>query len=201
MKIRKGFLVFGLFLALMAGLSGSRTFAATPGFSIKAANTTLTAEGTGSTTFTLTSLNGYTGQVVVTCDDANPPAGAKLPYCGGGPLRAYTLTANETVTGTMQFYAMAVPVAASLVRRPGPWPAAGLALAGAMLIGLGWRRRARHWMMLALLAVGGLAGPAGICACGGNRNGLTSGTFQYTMYATDTSTSAQASSVFNVTVP
>jgi hypothetical protein len=200
MRARR-FSLFFLFFSLCLGFSGTLAWAATPGFSIAATNVTLTASGTGSTTFTLTSLNGYTGLVAVTCDATNPPVGAKLPYCGGGPIVAFTLTADKAVSGSMGFYTGAVPLAAGLTHGAGYTPAAGLALAGSLLLGLGFRRRARHWLLLALLAVGTLAGLAGISACGGNANGLTPGTYQYTMTATDVNTSAQVTSSFNVTVP
>jgi hypothetical protein len=200
MRVRRFSFLF--LLSLCIGFSGTLGLAATPGFSIAATNVTLTASGTGSTAFTLTSLNGYTGIVAVTCDVANPPPGAKLPYCGGGPALAYTLTANEAVNGSMDFYTQAVPaVTARLALRPGLGQAASLALAGAMFLGLGLRRRARHWLIQAVLAVGALAGLVGIFSCGGSANGLTPGTYQYIMTAEDTKTSAYVTSPFSVTVP
>lgn len=188
-------------LILIFGFSGPPARAAAPGFSITASNTTLNPNGTGKAAYTLTSLNGFTGQVAVTCDILDLPAGAKVPFCGGGPLIAYTLTANETVSGSMEFYTNAIPVAVSQTRRPRLVPGAGLALAGALLFGFGLRRRARGWLMLTLLAVSAMAGFAGVSACNASENGLTPGTYLYAMYATDTSTSAQVSSTFNVTVP
>jgi hypothetical protein len=68
-------------------------------------------------------------------------------------------------------------------RRSGHLPMAGLALAGALLLGFGMRRRASRWLTLVLLAVGTLAGPAGISACGGSGNGMTPGTYLYTITA------------------
>jgi hypothetical protein len=191
----------GFILIFSFGFSGTPARAAAPGFSIAAANTTLTASGTGSATFTLTSLNGFTGMVAVTCDSQNQPPEVRLPYCGVGPLLAYNLTAGEAVNGSIAFSAVPVPGAAGAAKRTDRTPAAGLALAGAMLFGLSLRRRARRWLMLTVLAVGALAGFAGISACSADQVGLTPGTYPYTIFATDVSTSAQVSSTFNVTVP
>ncbi len=189
-------------LILSIGFNGSRALAAgAPDFSITATNATVSATGTGTTTFTLTSLKGYTGTVVVTCYASSPPAGAKLPYCGGGAIRAEKLTAGEIVSGSLPLTEFPVPVAASLPRRPGAGPASSVAVAGALLLGLGLRRRARRWLVLGVFAAGALAGFAGISACAANGNGLTQGTFPYTVVATDTTTNAMVSSTFMVTVP
>ncbi len=80
--------LFGFTLIFSLGYSSAPALAATPGFSIAAANATVSASGTGSAKFALNSLNGYTGLVSVTCDAQNPPPGARLPYCGVGPLLA-----------------------------------------------------------------------------------------------------------------
>ncbi len=70
-----------------------------------------------------------------------------------------------------------------------------------MLFGLRKGRRARRLLMLTLLALVSLAGLAGISACAADAFGLTPGTYQYAIYATDVNTSAQVSSSFSVTVP
>ncbi|MGA3071889.1 MAG: hypothetical protein ABSD43_16910 [Terracidiphilus sp.] len=85
--------------------------------------------------------------------------------------------------------------------RRGHGLAPGFALAGALLLGFGFRRRAARWFTLTLLAVGALAGLAGISACGGNNSVVTPGTYAYTVTATDVNTSATVTATFNVTVP
>ena len=53
-------------------------------------------------------------------------------------------------------------------------------LAAALLIGLGIRRGSRRWLMMTTLIAVALAG---VSACDGNANGMTSGTYQYTVTA------------------
>jgi hypothetical protein len=64
----------------------------------------------------------------------------------------------------------------------GHLPAADLALAGALMLGFGLRRRASRWLTLLLLAAGAMAGTVGISGCTAG-NPMTSGTYQYTITA------------------
>ena len=80
---------------------------------------------------------------------------------------------------------------------------AGAALAAVLLLGLGFRRRGRSWLALAVLCVAFLAG---MTACGGSSNGMTPGTYPYTITAVNNATSTTPLSVMvnttiNVTVP
>lgn len=190
--------------------------AATPGFTIAATGVSMSStasSGVGSSSFTLTSVNGYSGSVRVGCAPPTPPTGVKVPFCGDGipgfgaiPVQPpITLAANEVVTGTISFYNFPVPCSnpcpVSLPHRRGHGLAPGFALAGALLLGFGFRRRAARWFTLTLLAVGALAGLAGISACGGNNSVVTPGTYAYTVSATDVNTSATVTATFNVTVP
>ena len=73
------------------------------------------------------------------------------------PSRPITLAANQVVTGTVPFYNAACPLRqpcrASLVRPRSHGIAPGLALAGALLLGFGFRRMASRWLtLMALLA-------------------------------------------------
>lgn len=136
-----------------------------------------------------------------------------MPFCGGGyaggaavpVVPPITLTANQVVTGTVPFYNFAAPCNSpcpvSLPRRGGHGPASGLALAGALLLGFGIRRRVARWLVLTLLAAGALASLAGISACGGNNNVMTPGTYAYTITAADIDTQVSDTSSINVTVP
>ena len=92
-----------------------------------------------------------------------------------------------------------LPLPASMLHRDGP----ALELAGVLLIGL--RIRPRNWRRFAptffvLCVMGGLAA---ICACGGsnNSNGMTPGTYQYTVTAVDINTGAHVNTNVAVTVP
>jgi len=87
-----------------------------------------------------------------------------------------------------------------LPRPAGHKLATGLALAGVLLFGLGFRRSTRRWLVLTFLALGSLAGLVGFSACGSN-NVVTPGTYAYTIVATDTTTNVSVTTSINVTVP
>jgi hypothetical protein len=200
--------VFGLLLAFSFVVFGSPALAATPDFTIAATNVSMSSSaqsGTGTSSFTLTSVNGYAGTVHVDdCEPPTPPVGVKLPGCGTVPAQPpLTLTANQVLIGTIHFYNSSPcdPCPVSLPRRGGHGLAPGLALAGALLFGFGIRRRAPRWLTLILLAAGTLVGLGGISACGGNNNAATPGTYVYTIAATDVNTAVQVNATFNVTVP
>jgi hypothetical protein len=211
--------VLGILAVVTVALSGAPLLATPPpSFTITAANATLsssTSSGVGTSSFTLTSVNGYAGQVLVNCQPpTTPPAGAKLPYCSDSfpsgnaaiPVQPpITLTANEVVPGTISFYNAAVPCSnpcpVNLPRRGGHGLPQGLALAGALLLGFGFRRRVPRWLTITLLAVGAFAGLAAISACGGNNNVVTPGTYVYTISATDVTTAVSVTTSINVTVP
>jgi hypothetical protein len=207
----------GILAVVSVTLSGASLFAATPSpsFTITATNAILSSSGstgTGSNSFTLTSVNGYAGQVRVNCNPPTPPIGVKVPYCGNGvpsggavPVQPpITLTANETVTGTITFYNAPVPCSdpcpVSLPRRGGHGLPQALALAGALLLGFSFRRRTPRWLTMTLFAVGTLAGLAAISACG-TSNVVTPGTYAYTISATDVTTAVSVTTSVNVTVP
>ncbi len=189
--------------ALGFALFGAPARAATPSFTITATNATMSSSGVngrGSSTFTLTSVNGYTGTLGITCYPTNEPAGAKLPYCGGPAMIGHTLTANASVTGSLPFYNEPVPEPVNMpVRRSHAGPA-GLALAVGLLLGLGFRKRASRWLLLVLFAGCAFAGLAVMSGCGGSNSVVTPGTYSYTVKAADTN-SVIVSSTFNLTVP
>jgi hypothetical protein len=204
----------GLVLTVSLVFTGFTALAATPSFTITATNVAVSSSsssGVGSSTFTLTSVNGYAGSVRVTCALPTPPAGVKVPYCTGGfpapgpaavPAQPpIALTANEVVTGTVPFFNAATPVPFSMLRQPARRLAQGIALAGLLLFGFSFRRTASRRLTLMLLALGTLAGLAGISACGGNNSVVTPGTYAYTTTATDVNTAVAVNASVNVTVP
>jgi hypothetical protein len=70
-------------------------------------------------------------------------------------------------------------------------------------LGFGFRRRAARWLTLTLLAVGTLAGFAGISACGGNSSNnsvATPGTYVYTFTAADMNSNSHVSVTTSVSV-
>ena len=128
-----------------------------------------------------------------------------MPACNfGGPavLVFETLTANQVATGTIAFAnSVRCPCPVRLPRRGGHRQAPSLALAGALLLGVGLRRRAARWLSLTLLAAATLAGLAAIGACGGNSSVVTPGTYAYTIMAKDMNSSLTVNASINVTVP
>ena len=204
------FAVLGFLFAFNLAYSGSPARAATPAFTLTASNVTMsstTSSGVGSSSFTLASLNGYAGIVGINCSAPTPPAGSNVPICdfGGPAWLPYPVSANQTTTGTVVFRNSAPPCnpcPVSLPLRRGHRPVApGLALAGVLLLGFSFRRRAARWLTAILLAAGTLASLAGISACGGNNSVVMPGTYAYTITAMDTNTSVRVTTTINVTVP
>ena len=176
--------------------------AATPQFGITAANVTMPSSGMGQSAYTVTGIP-ITGNLGVVCQYSGPATQASLPDCSYGPFAQWPVTAGQTFTGAIEFYPAGVGVPQER-REPGHAPEAGLALGGALLLGLGLRRT-RGWLSLVMLAAVSLAGLAGLCACVGGMNGMTPGTYQYTITAGNTGTlnnlAAGASTTISVTVP
>jgi hypothetical protein len=182
--------------------------AATPAFTITATNVTMPPTGVGLSRFSITAIP-MTGTITLSCLYAGAKTDARLPVCPLTPPIAYTVSAGGTLTGTVEFYPYGVPVPASVPLSPGRrGAAAGAALAGVLLLGLRFRRRARRGLSLGLLAVGALAVFWGI-GCGGSVNltdGMTPGTYPYTIAANNQSMAATlpgqtTSTTINVTVP
>lgn len=187
---------------LVLAWSAGNVQAATPSFTLAASNTTTTTSGTGQIPFTLTSVNGYTGTLVVGCSAHNPPTGAKLPICTEPAevptaIQAYPLTANEVLSGNLNLYYGVLPLT-NAQHRSGFM---GVALAGVLLLGFGLRRHRARWTRLVLVALCLLTSLAGVSACGGNSNGPTSGSFTYAVSATDTTTAVVVGTTITVTVP
>lgn len=203
--------LFGFLLTSNLAVADSPALAAAPQFTLTATNATMSSSGsngTGSSTFTLTSVNSYAGTIYIGCVPPTPPSGVKVPYCdlSAGPARPpVTLTANQAVTGTLSLVNAPVPCTdvcpVSLPRQRSHGLAPSLALAGMLLFCFGIRRRPTRWLTLTLLAAGALAGLTSISACGGNSSVVTPGTYAYTVSATDESTSVSVSTTINVTVP
>lgn len=185
--------IFAIFLTLFAGLGVVE--AAPASFTITAANTTVTAEGSGSLPFTLTSVNGYAGNLDVSCIGTNAPIGARVPYCGAA-RGTYALTAGGTVSGTLQLTGSPVPAAETPSSSDVGFAVFGLLGSTVALMGIR-RKRGRRMLLLCLCAASFCIGAVG---CGGHP-GLTPGTYIYTVEASDYATHATATSAASVTVP
>ncbi len=191
-------------LALSPTLCAARTLAPAPSFTITGSNVTMPSSGTTTFPFTLTSVNGFAGNIFVSVAQPTVPSGVKLPYLElPGPAHTFALTANGTTTGTVGLLSavpVPIPVRWNLPSHPGHSERAIWSLAGALLLGLGLRRN-RALATRLLLAAGLLLGLTAISACGGQPT-LTPGTYTYTLTATEVNnTTATANTTVTVTVP
>jgi hypothetical protein len=170
-----------------------------PSFTIAATNVTMPSGGSfASSPFTLTSVNSYAGQVLVSCAYTGGNMGARVPTCGIYTNPNFALGANQTVKGslTLSPYGKVIPFSA--VRPTGVGSPGVPALAAVVLcffaLGRRLRARGRGWIALLIL---GLAGIGGITSCG---SGL-SGTFPYTVTAVDNKMNVSSTATIMVTVP
>lgn len=203
MQRRRALVLFAASIAFISRPAAGLAQGATPTFTVTASSVTMPSSGTGTVAFALASVNGWAGQVVVSCAPPNPPTGAIVPECnyaGGGLTPAQPpipLAANGTATGSVNLVAeitpcnpcpASLPIRPQHRRVPSHGRPVSLALAGALLLGLGLRRRAARWLTLTLMTVATLGGLAGIGACGSSGKTLTPGTYAYTITGVGTLT-------------
>src|SRR5947207_4960865 len=164
-----------------------------------AASVTMPSGGNGtSSQFTLTSVNGYAGQVRVDCAYSGGIMGAKVPLCGIYVNPVSTLAAGKSVTGSLTVTPYGKTIAYDVVAlnretSRHTLPVLAGALAGLFVAGWRLRRGPRNWLWLLLTG----AMLTGLTSCGASM----SGTFPYTVTAVDTKTNARVSAPFTVTVP
>jgi hypothetical protein len=192
--------VLRLVVASALALPAVPVLAATPTFTVAATNVTLPGNGNvGTSQFTLTSINGYSGSLLVSSEYSGGDMNAKPPNCGIHTAPIYTLKANSTVTGTLSCFPFGkvVPIAMKHRRAAGPVlaPAAGLAVLFCFMFRRRMRAAGARWLGVFLL---GVISVATVASCGGN--GL-SGMYPFTVTATDTVTNARVNTSITVTVP
>jgi hypothetical protein len=207
MNLRRMPLFFAALLAASFGSTDRSAIASSPSFSIVASNAALAGDGTGSIAWSVTSVDGYSGNVRLVCNPTNIPSGARLPFCGGSVApQIYAVPANGAVTGNLALFATPVPCSNPCpvkLNRTRSGAASGIVLTGVLLIGLGFSRRKPRWLAVLLFAAGTLVGIPLITDCGANGNGmtLTAGVWPYTVTAADINTNESASITITVTVP
>jgi len=189
------------------GLPGILAATSAPGITIKSANVAIDDQGTASTQFTVTSNNGFAGQVGVYCQGPNPNLlpFAVLPQCSH-PTQYVDVPAGGSASGTISFYPPWVtPQTASRSRLP-RHPASSVPLMASIFLGLGLLRlRFRKSLPLnVLVAAACLSFVAGISGCvqsGGNA--MTPGNYTFTINGATVpgaTPAASANSTFSVTV-
>ena len=159
-------------------------------YALAATNPSVAAGSTTTSTVTVTSTTGYTGDVTLSCTATNGPTdGTYLPGCtaiSGSPV---TMT-NGTAGGTATLSIITTSNVAML-ERPSVggkgWMGAGGGAVLAFLVFLGIPRRRRNWRsMLGLVVLMALLG--GMSACGGGGGGGGGGGTTYTGTAPGTYT-------------
>ncbi len=177
---------FSSVLVLLLSAVPGRAATPTPTFTISATNVSLSGQGTSASQFTLTSVNGFSGQVGIVCSGPDPNLfqDLVLPSCSN-PTQLVTVPANGTASGSMKFYppwensneAMRNGRDARLSAAP----VLGGLFAGTGLLGLGLRRRlhGRLALVLCALGMGLLSGAIGCLGHGGLE--MTPGTYAYTL--------------------
>lgn len=189
---------FRLLLIASCALCSVSAVAVTP-FAITATNVTMPTAGPttnssgdtsiplGSSQFSVTGIPSA-GTLTISCQYSGPGTEAKIPQqCGiVGPGQAQVQAGETTLSGIVYFvpFGETIPSLGELQNVPSPsghLPATGMALAGALMLGFGFHRRARRWLALAALAVLALSGAVGISGCGGNVNAMTPGAYPYTI--------------------
>jgi hypothetical protein len=189
-----------LLLFVLAVASFSAVAQAPAGtFTVSAGGVSIAPTGGGAIPFTLTSVNGFAGSIVVGCQPPSVSAGVKIPVCGGGPVRLYSLTADQVVTGTITLFAYGSPLPAGF--GPANHPVIGLLLVVALLSGLTLRRRSARWLTLPLIFAAAIPF-CSILGCGGSPQGFTPGAYNYTVTATQygSATPLQQGTTATVTV-
>lgn len=189
------------YLCLAGGEAAAST---TPGITITATNVSISDKGTAVSHFTVTSVNGFSGQVGVICKglDSNVVPELILPDCTFATQR-FQLAANGSISGIMTFYPPDnIPASASLrgsPRQPGSTlPIAGV-LTAAGLFCFRIRRKRPGRLLLSLLAIAGVVSLAGVTGCIGHGGlAMTHGDWGYTITATPVSGAAPA--VANISV-
>ncbi|HME58436.1 MAG TPA: hypothetical protein VKF63_08855 [Terracidiphilus sp.] len=211
MQCHRKLILFGSLFAIVCWLSGVRALAVTP-YAITATNVTMPSSGYGTSQFTVSGIPGA-GTVTIGCAYSGPVTVAKIPqFCGVVGAPGIPVPAGETTfSGNILFVPFGQvppPGLAELRLTPhhsGHLPATALALAGALMLGFSFRRRARRWLAMIVFATVTLVGLAGISGCI-EGNVMTPGTYQYTISAAWTASgpvilSQLATTNINVTVP
>jgi hypothetical protein len=186
---------FSLMRVLPLAASAQTPLAApTPQFTLTATNVSVSDTGSGVSNITLTSLNGFTGTVGVSCSAPTTLATVLvLPNCTF-PVKSLLVPANGSVTGTLPFVPPSNVTASAANRQRQPAIPAPLkaAVVAACLLGLGFRKRfpfqgkSGRWMGSITLATAtlGLTSLMTLTGCIG-RGGLamSPGTYSYVIQA------------------
>ena len=185
MRSRGYALLPAIFLTSLALFSVRNASAATsPGFTIAASNVSVSDTGSGKSSYTVTSVDGFTGQVGVSCFAPEINGALAIPSCDV-PEQFLTLTANGSVKGTMPF---TPPTNVTAKNQGGNRrkPAGPLAAGAMILAGFAAARRRMRWSrtISALALSAGLLTGLSATGCGGHGGlAMAPGTYTYNIQA------------------
>ena len=176
-------------------------------YAMSATNATLTRGGSGTSTVTVSSTNGYAGTVTLHCAVTTSPSNAvDLPTCAVS--QTVVLSASAT-SGTATVTVSSTAASAS-VRQDRLWGAGGGTALAALLFLIVPRRR--RWAQVLMALVLFAAAGSGLVACGGGGSagtktnqpanpGTTTGAYTITVTGTGSDAAATAASTtFTLTV-
>lgn len=192
-SLARPLLLLTLLLAALPAVAQSSA----PTFTLTTGNVSLSTTGTGSIPYTLTSVDGYTGTVVVTCTAPTVPAGVSIPYCvvpssatncdptltNPPPANICSLTANQAFPSSFSLIGDSATASSGFIASHNPLLA--ILFIVALLSGLTLRRRSARRLTLPLFfaVLGALCCTTG---CGSAPRGFTPGTYTYVISATQT---------------
>ena len=174
--------IFLISLALLA--AGDAAAAPSPGFTITASNVSVSDTGSGSSSYTVTSVDGFTGKVGVSCFQPEINGALAIPNCDV-PEQFLTIPANGSASGTMPF----TPPSNVTAKNHGgerQRPAGPLAAGTLMLAGFAAARRRLRWSraLSALALCAGLFSGLTATGCGGHGGlAMAPGTYSYQIQA------------------
>lgn len=180
---------FLLSMAVTAAMAATTPLAgAAPSFTVSATNVTMSVNGEAYSQIKVTSVDGYAGTIHVDCVYAGEPTNARLPVCGGYTTENdFKLDADQTITFIRAFYpyGRTIPVSQPTNRHArGFGISVAALLAGVLVFGFGFRRKA--WRLAAPVVLCAIV-LAGICGCGGIRFFIstTPGTYFFNIVVVD----------------
>ena len=185
MRSRGYALLPAIFLASLALFTVRNASAATsPGFTITASNVSVSDTGSGSSSYTVTSVDGFTGKVGVSCFAPEIDGSLAIPNCDV-PEQFLTIPANGSASGKMPF---TPPSNVNAKNQGGDRrrPAGPLAAGALMLAGFAAARRRMRWnrTISALALCTGLLAGLSATGCGGHGGlAMAPGTYTYTIQA------------------
>jgi hypothetical protein len=159
-----------VFVANGAASSGGATY------SLAASSTNAAPGSSGTSTVMVSSSNGYSGTVTLSCSLTTSPSGATdLPTCTGNP----TVTLNTTTTSGTATFTVSTTAASGALRLPSAATPRdrGEQVGGAVLafIVLLWVPRFRRRWVSSVIILVAVSCILGITACGGGGGGSGSG--------------------------